>query len=238
MEKRKEPKYKIGDTVVITIYGTVGKVTNVKWLDGLYVYEINKSQGLYLESSLLPLSEYEGKLLEKEHIDIEYKFFFGDLVQVKGYGSDLFKIVGFRTEIWRYKEDSWEDVIYELSRIKDGEWLEAGEEELTLVADAESAEVFIQKLGLLYSNEKKALPAPVNDKKSAAPNTRKNAEKDELRKKNKKRIQIDSLLDIYNDYRILYNWFGDDEYAHVMKVVLRKLAIIVNNDGRTMSKSE
>ncbi|MBT2757161.1 hypothetical protein [Mesobacillus foraminis] len=238
MEKRKEPKYKIGDTVVITIYGTVGKVTNVKWLDGLYVYEINKSQGLYLESSLLPLSEYEGKLLEKEHIDIEYKFFFGDLVQVKGYGSDLFKIVGFRTEIWRYKEDSWEDVIYELSRIKDGEWLEAGEEELTLVADAESAEVFIQKLGLLYSNEKKALPAPANDKKSAAPNTRKNAEKDELRKKNKKRIQIDSLLDIYNDYRILYNWFGDDEYAHVMKVVLRKLAIIVNNDGRTMSKSE
>ncbi|MFS0637583.1 hypothetical protein AB1K84_16905 [Mesobacillus foraminis] len=213
-------------------------LTNVKWLDGLYVYEINKSQGLYLESSLLPLSEYEGKLLEKEHIDIEYKFFFGDLVQVKGYGSDLFKIVGFRTEIWRYKEDSWEDVIYELSRIKDGEWLEAGEEELTLVADAESAEVFIQKLGLLYSNEKKALPAPANDKKSAAPNTRKNAEKDELRKKNKKRIQIDSLLDIYNDYRILYNWFGDDEYAHVMKVVLRKLAIIVNNDGRTMSKSE
>lgn len=238
MEKRKEPKYKIGDTVVITIYGTVGKVTNVKWLDGLYVYEINKSQGLYLESSLLPLSEYEGKLLEKEHIDIEYKFFFGDLVQVKGYGSDLFKIVGFRTEIWRYKEDSWEDVIYELSRLKDGEWLEAGEEELTLVADAESAEIFIQKLGLLYSNEKKALPAPANDKKTTTANIRKNAEKDELRKKNKKRIQIDGLLDIYNDYRILYNWFGDEDYAHVMKVVLRKLAIIVNNDGRTMSKSD
>jgi hypothetical protein len=32
MEKKKEPKYKIGDTVVITIYGTVGKVTNVNFL--------------------------------------------------------------------------------------------------------------------------------------------------------------------------------------------------------------
>ena len=231
MEKRKEPKYNIGDTVVITIYGTVGKVTNVKWLDGLHVYEINKSQGLYLESSLQPLSEYEGKLLEKEHIDIEYKFFFGDLVQVKGYGSDLFKIVGFRTEIWRYKEDSWEDVIYELSRVRDGEWLEAGEEELTLVADAESAEVFIKKLGLLFSADKKALPEPGNDKTPEISSRNKN-EKEELRKKNQKRSLINSMLDIYNDYRILYTWFGDDEYDHVMKMVLKKLSVIVNNGGR------
>lgn len=155
MSKKKKPKYKIGDTVVITIYGTVGKVTDVKWLDDMYVYEVNKSEGLYMESSLQMLSEYEGEIMEKEHIDIEYKYFFGDLVQVKGYGSDLFKIVGFRTEIWRYKEDAWEDVIYELSRINDGEWLEAGEEELTLVADAESADAFIQKLGLLYMINKK-----------------------------------------------------------------------------------
>ncbi|MBM4762007.1 hypothetical protein [Bacillus sp. B15-48] len=230
MGKRKEPKYKIGDTVVITQYGTVGKVTNVKKLDGQYMYEINNGQGLYLESSLQPLDEYEGKLLEKEHIDIEYKFFFGDVVQVKGYGSDLFKIVGFRTEIWRYKEDSWEDVIYELSRIKDGEWLEAGEEELTLIADAESADVFIQKLGLLFSSEKKALPKPENKKQTS---TKQKAEKEELRKKNMKQTLIDSMLDIYNDYKILYLWFGDEEYAHVMKVVLRKLSVIVNNDGKS-----
>lgn len=233
MENRKEPKYKIGDTVVITIYGTVGKVTNVKWLDGLYVYEINKGQGLYLESSLLPLDEYEGKLLEKEHIDIEYKFFFGDVVQVKGYGSDLFKIVGFRTEIWRYKEDSWEDIIYELSRIKDGEWLEAGEEELTLIADAESADVFIKKFGLLWNTDKKdkkALSAPEEKKQTSS---RRKSEKEELRKKGMKKSLIDSMLDIYNDYRILYLWFGDEEYAHVMKVVLRKLSVIVNNDGKS-----
>lgn len=233
MENRKEPKYKIGDTVVITIYGTVGKVTNVKWLDGLYVYEINKGQGLYLESSLLPLDEYEGKLLEKEHIDIEYKFFFGDVVQVKGYGSDLFKVVGFRTEIWRYKEDSWEDIIYELSRIKDGEWLEAGEEELTLIADAESADVFIKKFGLLWNTDKKdkkALSAPEEKKQTSS---RRKSEKEELRKKGMKKSLIDSMLDIYNDYRILYLWFGDEEYAHVMKVVLRKLSVIVNNDGKS-----
>ncbi|MEK4824658.1 hypothetical protein NSS71_08865 [Niallia sp. FSL W8-0951] len=30
MANRKKPKFKIGDTVVITIYGTVGKITDVK----------------------------------------------------------------------------------------------------------------------------------------------------------------------------------------------------------------
>ncbi|WP_102263233.1 hypothetical protein [Mesobacillus jeotgali] len=229
MEKRKKPKFNIGDTVVITIYGTVGKVTDVKWLDGLHVYEINNSEGLYLETSLQMLSEYDGKLLDKEQIDIEYKYFFGDLVQVKGYGSDLFKVVGFRTEIWRYKEDAWEDVIYELSRIKDGEWLEAGEEELTLVADSDSADTFIQKLGLLFSANKEVKPS-VNLEKPHQPRA---GEKEELRKIHQKRMTIDNLLDLYNDYRILYKWFKDDEYAHVMRVILRKLSMLVNNDGKS-----
>ncbi|MEO2075084.1 MAG: hypothetical protein ABGX20_06775 [Bacillus sp. (in: firmicutes)] len=32
MAKRRKPKYKIGDTVVITIYGTVGRVTDIDFL--------------------------------------------------------------------------------------------------------------------------------------------------------------------------------------------------------------
>ncbi|MGG5253930.1 hypothetical protein ACQYAD_10570 [Neobacillus sp. SM06] len=229
MEKRKKPKYKIGDTVVITMYGTVGKVTDVKWLDEKYVYEVNKSEGLYVEAALQLLSEYEGNVMEQEQIDIEYKYFFGDLVQVSGYGSDLFKVVGFRTEIWRYKEDAWEDVIYELSRVSDGEWLEAGEEELTLVADAESAETFIQKLGLLYliNKQQKALQLP------KLQNMLRKAEAEEIARKMEKKQLIDHLLDMYNDYRILYELFHDQEYYHVMKVILRKLETMVNNDGKS-----
>ncbi|WP_102274893.1 hypothetical protein [Cytobacillus massiliigabonensis] len=230
MSDRKKPKYNIGDTVVITMYGTVGKITDVKWLDGMYVYEVNKSEGLYMESSLQLLSDYEGEVLEKEHIDIEYKYFFGDLVQVKGYGSDLFKIMGFRTEIWRYKEDAWEDIIYELSRISDGEWLEAGEDELTLVADAESADVFIKKLGLLYlMNKKEKLP----EIKAQNGTTFRKAERELLANIKEKRMLIDGLLDIYNDYRILYEMFQDDDYLHIMRVIVRKLKLIVNNDGKS-----
>lgn len=226
MGKRKKPKYNIGDTVVITMYGTVGKVTDVKWLDGMYVYEIDNSEGLYFESKLETLSEFEGEIIEKEHIDIEYRFFFGDLVQVKGYGSDLFKVVGFRTEIWRYKENAWEDVIYELARIKDGEWLEAGEEELTLVADAESADMLIQKLGLLFLANKPKEILKIPESKSQI----RKAEREELKRKMDKKEYIDFLLDVYNDYRVLYKLFQDPEYEQVMRVVLRKLTSVVNGD--------
>lgn len=233
MKERKKPKYKIGDTVVITMYGTVGKVTDVKWLDGMHVYEINGSEGLFMESSLQSLSEYEGTIMEKEQIDIEYRYFIGDLVQVKGYGSDLFKVVGFRTEIWRYKEDAWEDVIYELSRISDGEWLEAGDEELTLIADAESADTFIQKLGLLYLVNKKQKPlelqGPINSSRKA--------EKQILNEKKELSQLIDGLLDIYNDYALLYEMFQDDEYKQIMRVILRKLQLIVKNDRSLNQKN-
>ncbi|WP_449622396.1 hypothetical protein [Robertmurraya sp. Marseille-Q9965] len=226
MKERKKPKFKIGDTVVITIYGTVGKVTDVKWLDGMHVYGVNGSEGLFMESSLQDINEYEGSITEKEQIDIEYRYFIGDLVQVRGYGADLFKIVGFRTEIWRYKEDAWEDVIYELARVKDGEWLEAGDEELTLVADADSADTFIQKLGLLYLANKKQNLVEVQEPMLA----HRKAEKQILDEKNELKQTIDTLLDIYNDYSVLYELFQDEEYKHIMRVVVRKLQILVSNN--------
>ena len=40
---------------------------------------------------------------------------------------------------------------------------------------------------------------------------------------------IDGLLDIYNDYRILYEMFGDNEYKKIMDVVITKLKTIVNS---------
>lgn len=233
MKERKKPKFKIGDTVVITMYGTVGKVTDVKWLDGMYVYGINGSEGLFMETSIQYLSEYEGSILEKEQIDIEYRYFIGDIVQVKGYGSDLFRVVGFRTEIWRYKEDAWEDVIYELSRISDGEWLEAGDEELILIADAESADTFIQKLGLLYLVNKKQKPVELQE----PINSYRKAEKQLLNEKKELSQLIDGLLDIYNDYSVLYEMFHDEEYKQIMRVIVRKLQSIVNN-GRSLNENK
>jgi hypothetical protein len=220
MGKRKEAKFKKGDTVVITMYGTVGNITDVKYIDGTYVYEVNHSKGLYIESTLQHVFEYKGEVqFDKEQINIEYKFFFGDLVQVEGYGGEYFKVVGFRTEIWRYKENAWEDVIYELSRISDGDWLEAHEEELTLIADAERAEKIIQKLGLLQPMKKKLQKV---ENASALPASRK-SEKETIELIAEKKQLIDDLLDLYNDYRSLSEMFEDDEYQHVLNLAIMKI---------------
>ncbi|WP_433742686.1 hypothetical protein [Falsibacillus pallidus] len=213
MNNQQPPKFKIGDTIVVTLYGTVGKVTNIKELDNQFLYEVNYNEGLFTEQSLILLSEYEGNVVDAEQIDIEYKFFFGDLVQVKGYGNDLFKVVGFRTEIWRYKEDAWEDIIYELTRLIDGEWLEADEDELILIADSEHADAVVKKYGWIYPQKKTALlPAPPKNHQ----------------------VNIDRLLDTYNDYQILYAMFKDPAYKQKQKNTLQQLKNLssIFNEGQ------
>ncbi|MBM7619384.1 hypothetical protein JOC95_001233 [Bacillus tianshenii] len=217
-KKPNKPKYKMGDIVVITIYGTVGKVTDIKQIDGVYVYEVNSSDGLYQEETLAYVSEYEGKVLVTERLDIKYLYFIGDIVHVTGYGTELFKIVGFRTEIWRYKEDSWEDIIYELTRLSDGEWLEAGEEELTMVVHHDHAEILIHKLGLSYMFNKENTSLELYNPMTG---TNKHYKKEEFNQEYQ-RI-IDGLLDVYNDYKVLYDIFGDQEYKEVMNLVVTNL---------------
>ncbi len=194
-------------------------MTDIKFVEGSYVYEVNYSEGLFIESLLSPIDEYDGAILqEKEQINIEYKYFFGDLVQVNGYGDDYFKVVGFRTEIWRYKENAWEDIVYELSRLGDGEWLEAHEDELILITDAESADVYFQELGLLYPYKSNNGPKDGKTKSSI-----RQAEQKMLQEHREQKQLIDSLLDLYNDYAVLYKNFQDQEYKKIMVLTLLKL---------------
>ena len=186
-----------------------------------------------MEALLMPIQEYEGTLVqEQEQINIEYKFFFGDLVQVIGFADEYFKVIGFRTEIWRYKENAWEDVLYELSRLSDGEWLEAHEDELLLVADAESADIYFQKLGLVYPAKNKAVT-----KETQLQNAVRRAEWKMLQEQKEKKEFIDHLLDVYNDYQALYNVFEDEEYKKVMLITLLKLKGITADMNKKTKKN-
>ncbi len=223
MSKRKKPKFQVGDIVVMVLYGIVGEVTQLKEIEHSYVYELDGNDGFYLESSLMHLDEFNGKDFDFEQINIDYKFFFGDLVKVPSTGKDIYKVVGFRTEIWRYKDESWEDVIYELAKITDGDWLECAEDEMTLVAEAKDAERFIKKQEVgnagknttnkTYSRKKK----PVTKEIIVKPLT-------EAQKKEK----IDQLLDLYSDYRHLKNQFGDEEFDKVLKMIVKKLKTLTD----------
>lgn len=230
MGKHNKPKFAIGNSVVILVNGIVGVVKSVQEFNQTYVYEVQGADGVFTESSLILVEEFEGLLFEAEQVNIDYKFFFGDLVQVKGYGKDIFKIMGFRTEIWRYKEESWEDIIYELSRINDNEWLECNEDDLTFLAYAKDAEQFLKK----HAHSQKMKANHYKKTTEIAPmlsSKRKNnqdPEQDDM---------INHLLDIYNDYRILLDMFGDDTYGKVMNTAVKKMKKLVE-DQTTKEKKE
>ncbi|MFC0274315.1 hypothetical protein ACFFIX_23490 [Metabacillus herbersteinensis] len=219
--KKNRPQFKIGDVVVIIMYGTVGTITKLHQIDQHFIYEVNHGDILFFENGLQLYSEYEGKVLETERIDIEFQFNIGDIVNVEGYENDLFKVVGYRTEIWRYLEDGWEDLIYELTRMNDGEWLESSEDELSLVISNQAAESFIQQLSFIYLlvEEKKGienfLSSPVGLETLE--------KKIETKKFKKEPTMIDDLLDIYNDYKVLYKMFRDPEYKEMMNLILQSL---------------
>ncbi|PER08889.1 hypothetical protein CN489_24935 [Bacillus cereus] len=56
MARKKQPKYNVGDIVVITLYGTVGKITKVKLY---FYYTIFLCYTLF--SSFMIYQEAEGK---------------------------------------------------------------------------------------------------------------------------------------------------------------------------------
>ncbi|GER71714.1 hypothetical protein BpJC7_30170 [Weizmannia acidilactici] len=203
----KAPKFQIGDTVVVKEYGTVGKITSIKEMDGGYFYVVNGREGLLGEESLARLEEYNGVFYKKEEISIELKYFIGDIVKVKGYENGLFKVVGFRTEIWRYAEDAWEDIIYEMVGIPGGEWLEADEEELVLVADFEQADTFLNQYKIFYPVKKNPLYQLAAAQMEAGE-------------------KIDRLLDMYNDYSLLFKMFGDEEYRMMLEAIISQIRFL------------
>ncbi len=225
MSKRKKPKFQIGDIVVMVLYGVVGEITKFKELEHSYVYEIDGNDGFYLESSLMHLDEFNGKDFDYEQINIDYKFFFGDLVQVPNTGSALYKVIGFRTEIWRYKDESWEDVIYELARTSDGDWLECAEDEMILIAEAKDAERYLKKQDSNIGGKSSGNKQLGRKKK---PVTKEIIVKQltDAQKKDK----IDQLLDLYTDYRHLKNQFGDEEFDKVLKMIVKKLKTLTETN--------
>ncbi|WP_141431942.1 hypothetical protein [Bacillus sp. 03113] len=71
------------------------------------------------------------------------RFNFGDLVRVAGYFPRVFQVDGWRTEHWHYPEEEWTDMVYELHDVQTGDWLEADEEDLSIVVPAIMAKDYI-----------------------------------------------------------------------------------------------
>lgn len=203
-------KFTIGDVVVNTLYGTVGAITDVQYIDGVFLYEVNHSASLFMEQSLVLLSEFSGDVWITDEMEIELPFFLGELVHVHNYDNDVFKIIGVRTEIYRYQEEGWEEIVYELKRLTDGLEIEASIEDVISIASSEEPSVVVLQnitlLGYIGRHE----PYPLLPAVPPAPTE-----------------SVDQLLDMYNDYRRLYEWFGDEQYKQQMEMTLITLQKLV-----------
>jgi len=218
MSKREKSKFQLGDIVVMVLYGVVGEITQVKEVDNAFMYELDGSERFYLEKSLMHLDEFNKSNIDCEQINIDYKFFFGDLVKVPNIGNAIYKIIGFRTEIWRYRDESWEDVIYELSRVDDGDWLECTEEEMILVSIARDAEHYLKKHN--------AAAKPYSTASKTYDRKQKPFAKEIVMKPltdAQKKEKIDHLLDLYSDYKQLKLQFGDEEFDRMLDMIVKKL---------------
>lgn len=213
MSAPKRPKFSVGDIVVNTLYGTVGTVTDIQQVDGTFLYEINHGHSLFTEQALVLLSEFTGDLWIAEEIEIELPFFLGEIVRVRDYGGQLFKVVGVRTEIYRYYGEGWEETIYELKRLTDGWEIEVHLEDMIPLADGDETSVtLVQDIVIAAPMKTSIALLPAGGEKSGP--------------------SVDDLLDMYNDYKALYEWFGDDQYKRMMETVVQRLQTIVNYHNR------
>lgn len=82
--------------------------------------------------------------------EFEYEAEPGDLVSVDGYGERIFQVETLRLTHVKGIDEEYNEVVYEMIDCGNGEWLEADEDDLLLLADACQADEFLR-----------ANPAPV-----------------------------------------------------------------------------
>lgn len=165
---------------------------------------------------------------------------FHDIVRVNGYYPRAFQILGYRHESHHYPDESWTEMIYEMQAVDSGEWLEADEEDLTLVAEANRAEEWLRnnaakeaqapRIRWTYFDDEEEEAETMADKQERKPTARELSNIEAARRKaerKEKAEQVDRLLDEYNDYRALEKAFNDPAYgdkAFAVEAELKKLA--------------
>ncbi|MDM5187587.1 histidinol dehydrogenase [Bacillus sp. DX4.1] len=129
-----------------------------------------------------------------------FKFKLNDTVQFAENDGHMYRIVGYRLEKGFYPKDEWTHIIYELLREFDGYTMDAEEEELVKVIQVEEEFYKIHEMsGYRYPIKmKQKLKLPCQE-------------------------TIDELLDAYNDYKRLADFFKDLSYEQKAEEMLQEM---------------
>jgi hypothetical protein len=169
----------------------------------------------------------------------KFPFHFGDLVKVAGYGDRLFIVESFREEFNYYPNETWSELIVDLTDAINGDWLEADVDECMLVADAGQADEYMRHLDIsdypppLFEYEGGITVVFHSDERPLTPREKSAKEAEERKRARKERAEkIDGLLDAINDYKRLHETFGDEEYAEKIDTLKAELADLTKDDER------
>lgn len=145
------------------------------------------------------------KQRKREDEGFERHYDIGDFVKINGYGDSVWEVDGYAYSQYRYKDEAWDELTYELTCVVSphdsevGDYNEAYDEDLTLECGADKT---------------KAYMARIARKARSAPNT-------------------DKLLAELSDITRLRKMFGDDEendYSGRITKIKRKLKRVVRSN--------
>jgi hypothetical protein len=157
------------------------------------------------------------------------KFQFGDLVHVAGYEPQVFSIDGYREEHFHYPDEDWTDLVYELHDVGTGEWIEADQQDLSLVAPVDQADEYLavnpapatSARIIIFGLEAEEVKKPERKPTAREISNKEAADRKKARKE--KADEIDKLLDELNDYKRLVAEFDDEEHKARVEYTLLKL---------------
>lgn len=142
---------------------------------------------------------------------------FGDLVRMDGYGEELFFVDGYSIE-HRYEPSAeYTEVHYDLTSAHGGGYTIGFEEDIHRVCGAEAADDY-----LMYHASPPKKTAEIKVHITCDELVAKIA--DDIKGQNpNNRAQIDALLEELNDYLVLAELFGTEEYDDIIAEIKRKL---------------
>lgn len=142
MQQPLQPLFQKGDKVLYVCHDELGNtqsevctIESIILGDHNVFYELAEISKVVMEKELI--SYEESKEFQEEEVEESISFVqnytYDDLVYVDGYEQEVYIVKGVIIEIYRYKNEEWTEVSYELE--KDGMCIYAYDEDLTLVSD-------------------------------------------------------------------------------------------------------
>jgi hypothetical protein len=175
------------------------------------------------------------------------EFNFGDLVKVNGYFPRIFEVDGRRIEHWQYQDEEWSDIVYEVFDVVSCDYIECCEDDITLVAEADKAEEYLEANPPDYEASAPTMPDWVTDvmqnfgkgavnmakqepRKPTARELSAQLAKEQKEMRKKRGEQIDNLLDLRNWAADMLAKTGNEEFGDRIFAIDAELKKLVETD--------